>query len=263
MMARYYVRQNNKTVGPVTQEKILEGHRNNKLHRDALISCDEQKTWQHVREVISTLESKGSNPSHSNGDLPQTPLIYEKASPLAWYRAVLGQHWILTQVFLWVFYGFIWIPAWWLVFGRRMTKSKAMELTSLSNGWTTWQWDDNAILTGEAPPAWYPKDNGWIWVYSDRLVVTMRFIPIWKLQTVVFRDIRRVVEFTTQFLGMPVRYLCIETREGVFCCQHGLGRGGRWLGLWSGEHRLAAEEIAVDFKYSETVKGIAMKALGG
>lgn len=38
----------------------------------------------------------------------------KKATFLQWYRHKCGNHWMVVQGLLWIFYGFIWIPMWWL-----------------------------------------------------------------------------------------------------------------------------------------------------
>jgi hypothetical protein len=72
-----------------------------------------------------------SAPASATNDIAATSTP-QKASFSQWYRIKLGQQWWIVQAVLWVVYGFIWIPLWWLFTRHKIDPSQLAQVPSNS-----------------------------------------------------------------------------------------------------------------------------------
>ena len=135
MPADWYYAKNNQKFGPIDAAELKRLAANSVLVPEDLVWKEGQPKWVRASSVKGLFPSHGSlaatpptltpqavaviraappavtTPASNNNSITT---VLHKASFSQWYRIKLGKQWWIVQAILWIVYGFIWIPLWWL-----------------------------------------------------------------------------------------------------------------------------------------------------
>jgi len=134
MAGEWYYAKGNQKFGPVESAELKRLASASVLLPEDLVWKEGQPKWVRASSIRGLFPSgdavsKTAPPSVPPTSLavPPSPLIVassnSKDAPVQrrnatfgdWYRVTLGKQWWIVQGVLWVFYGFLWIPIWWLM----------------------------------------------------------------------------------------------------------------------------------------------------
>lgn len=134
MAAEWHYAKGNQKFGPVESAELKRLASASVLLPEDLVRKEGQPRWVRASSIKGLFTSGDSTartappavplanlavPSpESNGSMTMTKGASpgrRKATFVEWYRVTLGKRWWIVQGVLWVFYGFLWIPIWWLV----------------------------------------------------------------------------------------------------------------------------------------------------
>lgn len=134
MAAEWYYAKGNQKFGPVESSELKRLASASVLLPEDLVWREGQPKWVRASSIKGLFTSgepasRINSPAHPTASvaisasgsrmaMPATkdaPLQPRKASFTDWYHVTLGKQWWIVQGALWVCYGFLWIPIWWLV----------------------------------------------------------------------------------------------------------------------------------------------------
>jgi len=134
MAGDWYYAKGKQKFGPVESVELKRLASARVLLPADLVWKEGQPKWVRASSVKglftnenAVAEAAPSSAELENSAVPSTPssvvTTNSKDAPIQrrnatfteWYRVTLGKQWWIVQGVLWVFYGFLWIPIWWLM----------------------------------------------------------------------------------------------------------------------------------------------------
>ncbi len=134
MAAEWYYAKGNQKFGPVESAELRRLASASVLLPEDLVWKEGQPKWVRASSIkglftsgdsaartappavpLANLAVPASAPSAAMATTKDAALGHRPATFPEWYRITLGKQWWIVQGALWVFYGFLWIPIWWLV----------------------------------------------------------------------------------------------------------------------------------------------------
>lgn len=134
MAAEWYYAKGDQKFGPVEAAELRRLASASVLLPEDLVWKEGQPKWVRASGIkglftggdataraapptvpLASLAVPSSAPPASLSTTKDASLQRRKATFVDWYRVTLGKQWWIVQGVLWVFYGFLWIPIWWLV----------------------------------------------------------------------------------------------------------------------------------------------------
>jgi hypothetical protein len=135
MSEKWHYAKGNQKFGPVNSTDLKRLAAECVLQPDDLVWKEGQAKWVRASAVRGLFPSNSPAPSPSSvvpttnptsnprltspralaeKTTGQAAMMVRKATFREWYSVTLGRQWLIVQAALWVFYGFLWIPIWWL-----------------------------------------------------------------------------------------------------------------------------------------------------
>ncbi|MFM8497887.1 MAG: DUF4339 domain-containing protein [Planctomycetia bacterium] len=151
MPAEWYYAKDKQKFGPVEASELKRLATSGSLSPNDLVSKEGQPKWVRASSIKGLFPGNGSvavapAPSASQtvpairavqqGTLTETSTniaaLPTKASFSQWYGIKLGKKWWIVQAILWIAYGFIWIPLWWLFTRHKVAPNQLGASSSIS-----------------------------------------------------------------------------------------------------------------------------------
>jgi hypothetical protein len=157
-MAVWFVRANGKTHGPISAAQLKQLAEQNRIGGKTELANTTDGPWRPASTVRGLFSSDESASTSASSRPDAAPVINESPTQIAvtnthhvpstppdvvpsqqggasfgqWYRSTLGKKSPLIQGVLWVAYGFIWIPVWWLLKRNTVPTEQVSQVRSLS-----------------------------------------------------------------------------------------------------------------------------------
>jgi hypothetical protein len=125
-MAKWFYLTGGQPTGPIEPAALKQLATTGRLKPTDKVRREDMAEWYEAKQVKGLFPSAVDQPGGSHVDGNAAPPREAGKVPLrspvqrvvnksfrAWYGARLGRIWLPLQIVLWLFYGFIWIPAWW------------------------------------------------------------------------------------------------------------------------------------------------------
>jgi|688.fasta_scaffold76575_2 hypothetical protein len=130
----FYFNEAGEVVGPLSEETLRELHAIGRLAATTQVCREGSEDWTILAGALGTFTATPPPPppvSHTPPPAVDTSGTNEQSFG-SWYATKFGKMSGVKQALAWIFYGFLWIPVWWLI--STQSHTSAAENSSGSGG---------------------------------------------------------------------------------------------------------------------------------